>query len=183
MDHVVKQVCRGAVIAYPTEGVWGLGCSPYSLSAVSRILKLKKRSWEQGLILVASSIQQLKPFLTGLPEESLGQLKSDWPGPVTYLVPDNGCCPLWIKGAHNSVALRMSSHPVIRDLYQRLKSPLVSTSANLSGRIAAISQLQVRKNFPVGVDAIVPGTVTDAHSVSEIRDLATGKILRKRNSG
>ena len=183
MDHVAKQVNGGAVIAYPTEGVWGLGCSPHSLSAVSRILKLKNRSWDRGLIMVASSIEQLKPFLTGLSDEMRDQLERDWPGPVTYLVPDNGCCPLWIKGTHDSVALRVSSHPVIQDLCQRLNSPLVSTSANPTGRVAAISPLQVRKNFPAGIDAVVPGTVTDRRSVSEIRDLNTGKVLRTRNSG
>ena len=181
LDHVVKQVNRGAVIAYPTEGVWGLGCSPFSLPAVSRILNLKNRSWEQGLILVASTTEQLIPFLTGLPAESLGVLERDWPGPVTYLVPDNGYCPLWIKGKHNSVALRVSDHPVIQDLCRRLQSPLVSTSANLSGRRPARRVLQVRKNFPEGIDVIVPGTVGDSNGVSEIRDLASGKILRAPN--
>ena len=184
LDHVVKQIGKGAVIAYPTEGVWGLGCSPFSLSAVSRILNLKHRSWEQGLILVAATIEQLTPFLTGLPEELLAVLEREWPGPVTYLVPDNGYCPLWIKGKHDSVALRVSSHPVIHDLCQRLQSPLVSTSANFSGRKPAIGALQVRRNFPQGVDAIVPGAVGDSHhKVSEIRDLVSGSIIRGRING
>jgi len=178
LDHVARQVSRGAVIAYPTEGVWGLGCSPFLLAAVSRILNLKNRSWEQGLILVASTTEQLAPFLAGLSAESLGVLERDWPGPVTYLVPDNGYCPLWIKGKHNSVALRVSSHPVIQDLCRCLQSPLVSTSANLSGRKPATKALQVRKNFPGGIDVIVPGKVGDSNSVSEIRDLTSGRILR-----
>lgn len=181
LDHVVKLVNKGAVIAYPTEGVWGLGCSPFSLSAVSRILNLKRRSWEQGLILVASTMEQLAPFLAGLAAEMLSVLERDWPGPVTYLVPDNGYCPLWVKGKHSSVALRVSRHPVIQDLCRSLQSPLVSTSANLSGRIPATNVLQVRRNFPGGVDVIVPGTVGDSRRVSEIRDLASGRIIRASN--
>ena len=107
-------------------------------------------------------------------------LERDWPGPVTYLVPDNGFCPLWIKGKHSSVALRVSNHPVIQILCQRLQSPIVSTSANLSGRLPATRVLQVRKNFPSGIDAIVPGAVEDSHRVSEIRDLVSGTVLRDR---
>ena len=181
LGHVVKQLNNGAVIAYPTEGVWGLGCSPFSLSAVSRILDLKQRSWEQGLILVASTMEQLTPFLAGLATEMLSVLERDWPGPVTYLVPDNGYCPLWIKGKHSSVALRVSRHPVIQDLCRNLQSPLVSTSANLSGRIPATNLLQVRRNFPEGVDILVPGRVGDSGRVSEIRDLVSGRIIRASN--
>ena len=51
--HAVQKVAAGGVIAYPTEAVWGLGCDPWNQTAVVRLLQLRRRSWRQGLILVA----------------------------------------------------------------------------------------------------------------------------------
>jgi len=167
-----------AVIAYPTEGVWGLGCIPESKSAVSRILALKIRSWEQGLILVGSHIDQFSPYLEGLDDDFLDRLESSWPGPVTYLVPDNGYCPMWIKGRHQSVAIRVSDHPVVRDLCDKLGSPLVSTSLNRAGNRPAMSSLEVRQKFAGEIDAIVPGDLGSSRGASEIRDLVSGTVIR-----
>jgi L-threonylcarbamoyladenylate synthase len=177
-NHLVSLVRKGGVIAYPTEGVWGLGCLPESLPAVTRILGLKDRSWEQGLILVGASIEQFYPYLVGLSSDALDELHSVWPGPVTYLLPDNGYCPLWIKGKHNTVALRVSDHPVVKGLCDRLASPLVSTSANPAGRIPARNSLQVRKYFPSGIDIIVHGNLGGYGGASEVRNLVTGSIVR-----
>ena len=181
-NHLVSLVHKGGVIAYPTEGVWGLGCLPESLPAVTRILGLKNRSWERGLILVGASIEQFHPYLTGLSSDALDELYRVWPGPVTFLLPDNGYCPLWIKGKHNTVALRVSEHPVVQDLCDRLGSPLVSTSANPAGRIPARNSLQVRKYFPRGIDFIVQGDVGEHGGASEVRDLTTGSIIRAGKS-
>ena len=167
-----------AVIAYPTEGVWGLGCIPESWAAVSRILKIKMRSWQQGLILVGSHIDQFSPYLKGLGNEHLDVLEGSWPGPVTYLVPDNGYCPPWIKGEHTTVALRVSSHPVIQDLCNHLGSPLVSTSANRAGKDPASNVFGVWQRFAGEIDAVVPGRLGGNNSASEIRDLVSGNILR-----
>jgi L-threonylcarbamoyladenylate synthase len=181
-NRLVSLVRKGGVIAYPTEGVWGLGCLPGSLPAVTRILRLKNRSWEQGLILVGASIEQFRPFLAGLSSDALDELYRVWPGPVTYLLPDNGYCPLWIKGKHNTVALRVSDHPVVQGLCDRLASPIVSTSANPAGHIPARNSLQVRKYFPTGIDFIVQGNVGESGGVSEVRNLITGSIVRAGSS-
>ncbi len=173
-----RTLTRGGVIAYPTEGVWGLGCLPASLSAVTRILAIKNRSWEQGLILVASSVEQFLPYLEGLPEECRTTLESPSPGPVTYLVPDNGYCPLWIKGKHPTVALRVSTHPVVRSICQGVDSPIVSTSANPSGRPPAKTILQVRRYFPRSIDFFVPGKLGSARGASEVRNLLTNEVVR-----
>ena len=178
VNLVASLLRQEAVIAYPTEGVWGLGCIPESKLAVSRILKLKQRSWEQGLILVASDIEQFAPYLEGLGDDDLDILESSWPGPVTYLVPDNGYCPMWIKGRHNTVALRVSDHPVICDLCDQLDSPLVSTSANRAGKSPAMNVFEVRQKFAGEIDALVPGKLGSHKGASEIRDLTSGDIIR-----
>jgi L-threonylcarbamoyladenylate synthase len=168
---------RDGVIAYPTEGVWGLGCLPDSSVAVAKILALKRRSWEQGLLLVAANKAQFSDYLTGLGSEAQAKLDADWPGPMTYLVPDNGMAPGWIVGTHDTLGLRVSAHPVVAELCETF-GPLVSTSANVSGRPAAMSALAVHRYFGSAVDALVPGALGGQSGPSQIKVLETGEVVR-----
>ena len=175
----VRNLCQGDVIAYPTEGVWGLGCLPELEQSVAHILRIKRRRWDMGLILVASKLEQVEHYLAGLGDEARSQLEVAWPSAVTYLIPDNGVAPMWIKGRHQRVALRLSAHPVIRSICDRLGGPIVSTSANPTGREAAKNALRVRQYFGNDVDQIVAGPLGGETGASEIRDLMSGDILRQ----
>ena len=167
----------GGVIAYPTEGGWGLGCLPASAQAVSRILALKERSWEKGLLLVAADISQFEDYLVGLDNDKRCELENNWPGPLTYLLPDNGVAPRWVVGNNATVGLRVSDHPVVRTLCEST-GPLVSTSANVTGRRAAVTSLQVRQYFGAGVDHLVPGQLGNSIGPSVIKHLGTGEQIR-----
>jgi|TARA_B110000305_G_C19464287_1_gene656709 L-threonylcarbamoyladenylate synthase len=173
----------GAVIAYPTEGVWGFGCSPDSEQAVQRILRIKQRSVDQGLILVAASMDQFAPYLDNLSQAHIERLSQSWPGPVTFLVPDQGISPVFIRGAHTTVALRVSSHPVVQSLCRMLGGPMVSTSANRSGDPAALTAREVTEQFAAEVDFIIPGALGGQTGPSEIIDLITGQVFRPQASG
>ena len=83
----------GGVIAYPTEGVWGLGCNPWNGAAVERLLNLKQRPVHKGLILIAGEIEQFDFLLWDLPDGQLAKLRLSWPGPNTWLVPHQGRLP------------------------------------------------------------------------------------------
>lgn len=166
----------GQVIAYPTEGVWGLGCDPDNAQAVEALLGMKGRSPAKGLILVASSIRQLQDWLPPLTADQRETLARSWPGPNTWLVPVSDRVPLWISGGRATLALRVSAHPVVRALCDAFGGPLVSTSANRSGRAAATSLLDVQLRFPQVLR--VPGELTQPGKASTIRDLQTGSIIR-----
>lgn len=168
----------GGVIAYPTEGVWGLGCDPHNADAVGRLLDLKRRDPAKGLILVAAAIEQFAPYLEGLDVAALERLRSTWPGPVTWLVPDNGFAPAWITGRHHSLALRVSAHSQIGALCRAFGGPIVSTSANPGGRPAATTALRVRRYFPAQLDYVLCGALGGRRGPSAIRDLMTDKVLR-----
>lgn len=178
LDLTVSLLRNGGVIAYPTEGVWGLGCIYEDERAVSRILQLKGRSWREGLILAAAEMSQVAPFLEGIDETQRTTLEAAWPGPITYLVPDNGFAPIWITGGNDRVALRVSDHPIIKAICDRLDCAIVSTSANPTGKPPARTGLRVRQYFRRGIDYIVPGRLGDTGGASEIRDLVTGDIIR-----
>lgn len=168
----------GGVIAYPTEAVWGLGCDPHNAAAVSRLLALKQRDPAKGLILVAADIDQLAPYLSGLSDQHLAQLHRAWPGPYTFIVPDNGYPPALIKGDFKSVALRVSANKQVADLCRAFGGPIVSTSANMAGLPAPKWSWRVAQQLGHGVDFLLPGSVGGATKPSEIRDLMSDKVIR-----
>jgi L-threonylcarbamoyladenylate synthase len=105
LERAVQQVRRGGVIAYPTEAVWGLGCDPLNSKAVGRLLAIKQRPVEKGLILVAASVEQFAPYLEHLSPQLLAKFSQVLPQPVTWLVSVNSFVPSWISGKFSSVAL------------------------------------------------------------------------------
>ncbi len=176
LRRAIEALQGGELIAYPTEGVWGLGCDPDNGVAVFELLALKQRPLEKGLILVAASMEQLAPYLHNLSASQQDTLKNSWPGAYTWLVPVNEQVPWWISGGQATVALRVSAHPVVKALCEAFGGPIVSTSANVSGRRAAISLLEVQLHFPEIVR--MPGNLTHAGKPSTIQDLQSGKLVR-----
>jgi L-threonylcarbamoyladenylate synthase len=168
---------KGGVIAYPTEAVFGLGCDPNNKTAVQRILNVKQRSPAKGFILIAATLTQLKPFVEPLDVLSRKRVVATWPGPVTWLLPARNA-PVWLRGCHDTLAVRVTAHPPAAALCQAWGGPLVSTSANLSGRPPARSALQVHRRLGSLVDCIVPGTTGGAIQPTEIRDLQSGRVVR-----
>lgn len=167
---------EGGVIAYPTEGVFGLGCLPDDTDAVLRILRIKRRDPAMGLILIASTRQQLEGWVN-LPD-GLAIPEPDPARPVTWIVPPGPLAGPLIRGKHAGLAVRLTSNPVAAAICDAVDSPIVSTSANVSGRPTARSRYVLRRQFASRVDFIVPGDCGPASGPSEIRDIATGKVLR-----
>ncbi len=178
--YAADVLLRGGVIAYPTEGVFGLGCLPDDLPAVQRILAIKGRDAAKGLILIASSEAQLAGWIDLPPGKALPDPDPD--RPVTWLVPPGDRVAPLLRGEHATIAVRLTTNPVARSLCDAVDSPLVSTSANLSGKPTARNAFVLRLQFMNVVDYIVPGDCGPAHGPSEIRDFASGKTIRPRAS-
>jgi L-threonylcarbamoyladenylate synthase len=176
--EAVRRLDQGGVIAYPTETVFGLGCDPFNAQAVLRVLDLKHRSIELGVILIASDFAHLEPLLLPLTVNIRKRILETWPGPVTWILPCLPEIPAWLRGSHRSLAVRLTSHPLARSLCESWKGPLVSTSANRHGKLPATSALGVRIAFDAELDYILHGKVTGTGKPSEIRDGITGRVLR-----
>jgi L-threonylcarbamoyladenylate synthase len=174
----VQALAAGGIIAYPTEAVWGLGCEPANAHAVQHLLALKSRSPAQGLILIAADLEQVSPFLGEVEPALAAAAIASWPGPHTWLWPASARCPPWITGGRNTVAVRITAHPVARALCRAYGGPIVSTSANRSGHAPARSVATVRLTFGTAIDAVVPGALGGSPRPTPIRDLATGALLR-----
>lgn len=170
---------QGKLVAYPTEAVWGIGCDPYNEAAVTKILTIKQRPVDKGLILVAAEIAQISDLVEDLSEVQLRLLTESWPGPITWLIPDpKNLYPAWIKGSHNSVAIRVSAHPLVKMLCLKFGKPIVSTSANQAGEEEIRTKHVLEAQFADKIDYILDGELGDQSSPSQIKDLVSGKTLR-----
>lgn len=173
-----QRLHQGAVLACPTEAVYGLSCNPFDGDAVARLLAIKRRPMHKGLIVVAASEEQLLPLLAPLSAAERARLAAGWPGPNTWVVPNRDVFPGWVTGSHDTVAVRVSAHPVVRALCLAFGGALVSTSANRAGRPPARSAVAVRTRLGALIDGVVPGATGSARNPTLIRDLATGRVLR-----
>ncbi len=178
LERTARALVAGGLIAYPTEAVYGIGCLPGERAAVERLLQVKHRSWRKGLILIAADIAQLEPLILfpkgGLREEIL----ASWPGPVTWLLTTQSGIPAYLSGGRKKLAVRVTAHPLARHLCIRTGSPLISTSANRSGRPPLKRALQVRREFGDELDDLLVGPLGSLERPTSLRDGLTGQILR-----
>lgn len=180
LNRLVQALSRGAVIGYPTDTIWGFGCDPLEPGSVARILQLKQRPLDKGLILLSSRLEYCDAYIE-LDQAQRELIQSPAEQPTTWLITASDACPPWIRGHHATVAIRITDHPLLRYLCERLQSPLVSTSANQAGKSTARSALQLRRQFGQQLDFIVTGFNTGGARPSEIKSLASGKLLRSAN--
>lgn len=170
------------VIAYPTESVFGLGCDPDCDIAIQKILELKQRPQHKGLILIAANIEQLANYgdFSALTPTQISNIEKTWPGPFTWIVPVHKNLSPLISGDFDSVAVRVSDHPVVQQLCREFGKPIISTSANLSGLEACTNAFQVKKMFATNtlLQTIIEEDVSGLDSPSQIHDAITGQRLR-----
>lgn len=178
IEQAARVADAGGIIAYPTEAVYGLGCNPLDAGAVLRLLMLKQRKLEQGLILVAADKEQLADFVEFPGGNAEDQIDQSWPGPVTWLLPAQDWVPYWLTGEHDTLAVRVSNHPVVRDLCYAFGGALVSTSANLHSHPPARNALKVRQVFNKKIDYLLVGDTGGLDKPTEIRDVRSGDIVR-----
>ena len=169
---------RGGLIAYPTESCYGLGCDPGNRRAVLRILKLKQRPQRKGLILIASRYSQVASYLQPLTHADQLKLQQYGSQAVTCLMPTHHSAPRWLRGEHDTLAVRFTAHPFARQLCREADSALISTSANRNGQRPAKTYAECQRLFGKSV-WVLAGRVGKRKQPSTIRAWTDGKIVRK----
>ncbi len=179
-QQAVEGLTQGGVIAYPTESCFGLGCDPDNKQAVEKILALKQRPVEKGVILIASDYSQLTRYIDDaqIPQDKRYQVFSHWPGPFTLLLPIKQGVPDYLTGRFDTLAVRVTAHPVARELCRQFGKPIVSTSANLSGQDSAKTAVEVEAVFKTELDYILPGMIGESDKPSTIINPLTQQVFR-----
>lgn len=179
LRKLAKEIAHGAVIAYPTDTIWGLGCHPMQYQAVLNILRIKQRPMSKGLILLSSDVTYCEPYikaseLTALSSKTI----APYSRPITWLIDKASNCPQWLAGNSPLIAVRITDNPLIKSLCRHLSSPLVSTSANISGRTVVRNAILAHRHFQSQVDSIIEGFATSGYQASEIRNLKNAEVIR-----
>ncbi|QUM78356.1 threonylcarbamoyl-AMP synthase [Moritella sp. 24] len=178
--NAVTALQHQQVIAYPTEAVFGLGCDPMNEQAVQRLLTIKQRPVEKGLILIAANLAQLNDYvdLTLLSTAQINKINQTWPGPATWVMPAKAQVPKWLTGQFDSIAVRVSAHPTVQTLCLAFGGPITSTSANLTGLTPCVTAEEVAAQLESHLGAIVDEPVGELSQPTTITDALTGKVYR-----
>lgn len=180
IEAAVALLRRGGLIAYPTEAVWGLGCDPFDATAVQRLFEVKQRPQAKGLIVIASSLDQLEALvdLAALPPQRRTEVLASWPGPNTWTIPAREHVPERLRGEHATLAVRVTAHPVAAALCAAFGAPIVSTSANLAGDAPPRHRDALDPRVLAGIDGVVEGVTGGLERPTAIRDAHSGHPLR-----
>jgi L-threonylcarbamoyladenylate synthase len=165
-------------VAYPTEAVFGLGCLPGKRDAISRLLKIKRRSARKGFVLIAADLADLEQLIELPAGRMRREILATWPGPVTWVLPARAGVPAWLTGGRRTLAVRITSHPIARALCVRTGSALISTSANVTRRRPHTRLLQLRRDLGRQIDYVLAGELGDSAKPTAIRDGVTGRLIR-----
>lgn len=169
---------EGGVLAYPTEGVYGLGCDPDDHAAFDRIFAMKRRPPEQGVLLIAADFEQVEPWIGDVPEPALERARTVWPGAHTFIFPRSARVPAWIAGGHAGIALRVTAHEPSAALCRAFGGPIVSTSANRHGAAPARSAAEIRAIFGDEPDGVLDAPLGGLDRPTPITDAVSGAIIR-----
>lgn len=168
---------HGKLIVYATESCFGIGCDPRNQKALHRLLRLKRRPWTKGLLLIAAEATQLSPWIVEPTAAQAKILAATWPGPNTWIIRASKRVPHALKGRHAGIGVRVTAHRGAAALAKLVGSAVVSTSANPAGRRPLKTYRAAQRRF--GGDALViHGRVGSRKRPSTIRILETGAVLR-----
>ncbi len=167
----------GEIIAYPTEAVYGLGCDPLNESAVQQLLELKQRPVAKGMILIAANFLQIDDYVE-IDEVIKKRIMPTWPGPHTWVLPAQPWVPEYLTGEHQTIAVRITNHPIAARICEYFGQAIISTSANPSGLKPPKTLLQLRKYFSPQDLLMIPGTTGALSQPTTIRNGVTGARLR-----
>ncbi len=160
VEEVAGLLEAGEVVALPTETVYGLAADALNAEAVAKVFAVKERPEFDPLIVHVGSFEQLDE-VAEVPDELkelVGKLmKAHWPGPLTLVLPKKDCVPDIVTSGLDTVAVRMSAHPVMKAVVRKLGKPVAAPSANRFGRISPTSAAAVEKELGGRISTIVDG--------------------------
>jgi L-threonylcarbamoyladenylate synthase len=171
--EAVDALRSGGIVCYPTETFYALGIDPFHEVARIKLYKTKGRSTEKDLPLIASDREMVEQLCNTSDPRFEKLAKQFWPGPLTIVLPSK-------DGVHN-YAIRVSSHPVARNLAKSFSRPIVSTSANQSGSFPVKDPRELSDSIQEGISLLLDGGTCAGGAPSTIISLLErpGRILRE----
>ena len=177
LRRIKTHLRSGGVIAYATESCFGLGCDPQNSRAVRKLLRIKRRPKHKGLIVIGDRKERFTGLIRPISAQDLARVAATWPGPHTWLIPVAENVKKLLTGYSSVLAVRVTAHRDARNLCARLKTALVSTSANRAGERPLKTTRDCLRRFGQNV-MVIGGHIGQRKNPSAIQDLRTGRIFR-----
>lgn len=170
----------GALVAIPTETVYGLAANAMDAHAVSTIFKAKGRPGDNPLIVHIANIAEWAPLVTHIPANAKALADAFWPGPLTIILPAAPCVPKEVTAGLTTVAVRFPAHPIARAVITASGCPLAAPSANRSGSPSPTTAASVMEDMDGRIAAVLDGGNCDVGVESTVIDLSTDtpRLLR-----
>jgi L-threonylcarbamoyladenylate synthase len=181
LDHTAEMVLRGGVIAFPTDTLYGLGCSLFDVAAVELIARLKRRPAGMAVISLIPEADQAWGLAQEVTPIADRVIRAHWPGPVSIIMRASAIVPARVQGAGGTVALRCPNDTLSLALLGRIGGPVVSSSANLSGQRPAETAQEVLEYFGNQLDLVLDGGPRRGGVPSTLVDLtgSRAKLIRR----
>ena len=149
---------RGGVILYPTDTVWGLGCDATNEAAVARVFEIKRRSGAKSLVLLACDLDMIAKHVKEIPNIAIDLVEVN-DAPMTIIYPGAQYLAPNVVAEDGSVGIRIPLNDFCVQLIRRLRRPLVSTSANISGEETPTCFAEISPEIVEAVDYVVPAAL------------------------
>jgi len=181
LDAAAEAVLRGGVIAFPTDTLYGLGCSLFDVSAVEMVARLKRRDPRHAVISLIPEPAQAWGLAMEVNALAANLIERCWPGPLSLIFVASGLVPTRVCGARGTVALRCPDDALSLALLNRIGGPVVSSSANLSGQKPAETAQEVVGYFGNQLDLVLDGGPRRGGVPSTLVDVSgpRAKLLRR----
>ena len=168
LDRAVAVLHEGGIVAFPTETYYGLAVDPFNPLALNHLFALKQRDTAKPIMTLVDDRDSLSVLVHEVPILYLQLMEKFWPGPLTLIFPARINLPTLLTAGTATVGVRQSSHPFARQLLRAFGKPITATSANISGRDAAVDAHEVKAQFGGRVDMIFDGGSTPGKTGSTI---------------
>jgi L-threonylcarbamoyladenylate synthase len=181
IDEAVAILKNGGVIAFPTETFYGLGADARNDEAIEKIFGIKGRDFKNPILVVIGDRGQLDAFAADIPAEARKLMDRFWPGPLTIVFRAAPSVSPKLTAGTGKIGIRLTSHPIAREISKGLAEPVTATSANLSGAPECSSAAEVLSQLQGRIDGVVDGGHTPGGKGSTIVDVTIypPKVLRE----
>ena len=183
VQQVVELLENDGVIIYPTDTVYGLGCSIYSKKAMKRLHQIKKMDPKKPLTLICSNQTQIQEYTQGIETPIFKLLRKHLPGPYTFVFRASKIVPKMMLTPRSTVGFRWPDHPITLAIVEMLGHPILSSSLRISEDQLYDDPHEIHDHFKKRVDAVVDGgSIFAEHST--IIDFSQGDpILLRQGKG
>jgi L-threonylcarbamoyladenylate synthase len=176
IDEAVAMLKNGRVIGFPTETFYGLGTDALNEASIAKIFAVKGRDFNNPILVVIGDPGHVDLFADDIPAQARALMQRFWPGPVTILFRASAAVSPKLTAGSGKIGIRLTSHPIARELSRKLGGPLTATSANLSGATECSSAAEVLAQLEGKIDGIVDGGTTPGGKGSTIVDATVSPV-------